>query len=76
MPRIKQATSRKKASAENGNQNQASVTVLTPAAATGRDEEVRRRAYELYEARGRQDGAAEEDWFRAEQEVLNGRRSA
>jgi hypothetical protein len=31
---------------------------------------IRRRAYELYEKRGRQDGHAEEDWQRAEAEVL------
>lgn len=31
---------------------------------------VRRRAYELYEERGREDGHAEEDWMRAEAEVL------
>ena len=30
---------------------------------------VRRRAYELYEARGRQDGFHEEDWHRAEREL-------
>ena len=37
------------------------------------EEEIRRRAYELYELRGREDGFAEEDWSRAEREVL-GRR--
>ena len=37
------------------------------------EEEIRRRAYELYELRGREDGFAEEDWARAEREVL-GRR--
>jgi hypothetical protein len=31
---------------------------------------VRRRAYELYEARGRKEGFHEEDWRRAETEVL------
>jgi hypothetical protein len=31
---------------------------------------IRRRAYELYERRGRIDGHAEEDWLRAEAEVL------
>ena len=29
------------------------------------------RAYELYEARGRVDGYAEEDWLQAENEILN-----
>jgi len=36
-------------------------------------EQVRCRAYELYELRGRVDGFAEEDWRQAEQEVLAGR---
>jgi hypothetical protein len=33
------------------------------------DENVRARAYELYEVRGRIDGHAEEDWLQAEGEV-------
>jgi hypothetical protein len=40
------------------------------AAITTPDEEnVRARAYELYEVRGRMDGHAEEDWLQAESEV-------
>jgi len=40
------------------------------AAFTTHDEEnVRARAYELYEVRGRIDGHAEEDWLQAEKEV-------
>lgn len=31
---------------------------------------VRRRAYEFYEERGRDDGHAQEDWMRAEAEVV------
>lgn len=31
---------------------------------------IRARAYELYEERGRQDGYDQEDWFRAEVEVV------
>lgn len=31
---------------------------------------IRRRAYELYEKRGCEDGHAEEDWLHAEAEVL------
>ena len=31
---------------------------------------VRRRAYELYEQRGREDGHAQEDWMRAEAEIV------
>jgi hypothetical protein len=32
---------------------------------------VRKRAYELYMERGMEDGHAEEDWLRAEEEVLS-----
>ena len=34
------------------------------------EESIRLRAYELYLERGRTDGSAEEDWLRAENEVL------
>ena len=37
----------------------------------GFEEEIRRRAYELYEERGRQDGLHQEDWERAQTEVLS-----
>ena len=33
------------------------------------EEVIRQRAYELYESRGRQDGAHETDWFTAEAEL-------
>ncbi len=33
------------------------------------EEQIRQRAYELYEERGREDGRDQEDWFRAEGEV-------
>ncbi len=33
------------------------------------EEEIRRRAFELYEQRGRQDGHDMDDWLRAEAEV-------
>ena len=32
-------------------------------------EEIRRRAYELYESRGREDGHDVDDWLRADAEV-------
>jgi len=34
-------------------------------------DQIRERAYELYEGRGRGPGQDEQDWFRAEREVLN-----
>lgn len=33
------------------------------------EEQIRQRAYELYENRGREDGHDLDDWFRAEQEI-------
>lgn len=33
------------------------------------EEQIRQRAYELYEQRGRYDGFAEKDWLQAEVEV-------
>jgi len=38
-------------------------------------EEIRRRAHELYEDRGREPGYAEQDWLRAEAEILARRRA-
>jgi hypothetical protein len=34
------------------------------------EDQIRQRAYYLYEARGRGDGLALEDWLRAEEEIL------
>lgn len=33
------------------------------------EEQIRKRAYELFEARGREEGRELEDWLRAEQEI-------
>lgn len=33
--------------------------------------DIRRRAYELYEERGREDGHDLDDWLRAEEEITN-----
>jgi len=38
-------------------------------------EEIRRRAHDLYEERGREPGYAEQDWLRAEAEILARRRA-
>jgi Protein of unknown function (DUF2934) len=35
---------------------------------------IRERAYELYEGRGREPGRDEQDWLRAEQEILKKKR--
>lgn len=39
-------------------------------------EQIRRRAYELYEQRGRHDGFHEQDWFQAESEILSRSRAS
>ena len=45
------------------------LTKRDAASTTPDEENVRARAYELYEVRGRIDGHAEEDWLQAEGEV-------
>jgi hypothetical protein len=34
-------------------------------------DQIRERAYQLYERRGRQDGRDQQDWLTAEQQILN-----
>jgi len=40
------------------------------------EEEIRRRAYELFEARGGEDGHELEDWLRAEEEIRGSKTDA
>ncbi len=40
------------------------------------EEDIRKRAYELFEARGREDGHEREDWLRAEEEIRSTRTNA
>ena len=49
----------------------AKAVATNPAPAAGADlhEQIRRRAYELYEQRGRHNGFAVQDWLQAEAEV-------
>jgi DUF2934 family protein len=46
-----------------------SIRLRTPPEASEREEQIRRRAYELYEQRGRIDGYALDDWLQAEAET-------
>jgi hypothetical protein len=46
---------------------------LTPDAVPSASK-IRERAYELYESRGRETGQDEQDWLRAEQELLQPKR--
>ena len=41
-----------------------------PNAITPSHDQIRQRAYELYELRGRQDGSSEQDWLEAERQML------
>jgi len=43
-----------------------------PAANTARDEDIRRRAYEIYLERGEQPGRELDDWLQAERELEGG----
>ncbi|HYT07521.1 MAG TPA: DUF2934 domain-containing protein [Rugosimonospora sp.] len=45
------------------------VSTFGRTAAEDSEEQIRRRAYELYEARGRGDGHDLEDWLEAEAEI-------
>jgi len=40
------------------------------------EEQIRCRAYELYEARGREDGRDLDDWLQAEGEILGSKKTA
>ncbi len=47
------------------------VTTLDP---TRLEDDIRRRAYELYEARGREDGHELDDWLQAKTEITHTKR--
>ncbi len=59
-----------KTTSPNGSQTATAVTASAqPINITDLQEQIRRRAYELYEQRGRQHGFDAEDWFQAESEM-------
>jgi hypothetical protein len=45
------------------------VTAINDPQGLQLEDQIRKRAYELYEQRGRQDGHDEEDWLRAKEEI-------
>jgi hypothetical protein len=51
------------------NQTKKPSTIGRTAAEETSEEQIRIRAYELYEARGREDGHDLEDWLEAEAEI-------
>ena len=50
------------------------ATVTSISAADSLRDQIRERAHQLFESRGNQDGNEQQDWLRAEQEILNKRR--
>jgi hypothetical protein len=74
----------------NANKQPKPQTVVVPKSSTGNvatitdtlssssqdrtQDRTKERAYELYESRGREHGQDEQDWFRAEQEILKRKR--
>ena len=66
MPGLKQAPARTRA--------RKSPSLAAPAVdPTVTDEEIARRAYALWESKGRPVGSQDEDWYRAKEELLAGR---
>ena len=47
---------------------------IPPNSITPSQDQIRQRAYELYELRGRQDGSSQQDWLEAERQMLAGRK--
>ncbi len=78
MPKAK--TAKKTQPITNGSPDTTSITPFEPPASSrsNLEERIRQRAYEFFLERGGLDGYAEEDWLRAEAEVLghSGRRTA
>ncbi len=58
---------------KSGKHSEPTRTIPDPAQL---EEQIRLRAYELYEARGREDGHEVEDWLQAEGEILGKQQKA
>lgn len=63
MPRTKKAVSAPKRNASPKTKTDASAVL------TNVDEQIRARAYEIYQERGGTDGLDKDDWLRAEAEI-------
>jgi hypothetical protein len=68
MPRATSVKSKKTYTSNGDNYAGSSVTVIS--APNSLEDEIRTRAYLLYEQEGRQEGHDEEYWLRAESEIL------
>ena len=72
MPRIAKKAISNVASIESGSKARPESEKISPAGSlngASLEERIRARAYELYQERGFQDGSAEQDWQRAEEEL-------
>ncbi len=67
---MSRATSLKSRKAYTNGDNDAETSVTVISAPKSLEDEIRIRAYLLYEQEGRQDGHDEEYWVRAESEIL------
>jgi hypothetical protein len=67
IPRDKNLQVRTEAAAKSAPAQELPASLLLT---EGELEQIRQRAYQLYEERGRLDGFAEEDWLQAEAEIL------
>jgi hypothetical protein len=68
MPRATYLKNRKAYTTNGDNDAESSVTVIS--APKSLEDEIRLRAYLLYEQEGRQEGHDEEYWLRAESEIM------
>jgi hypothetical protein len=68
MPRVTSVRSKKAYTTASDNYAGSSVAVIS--APNTLEDEIRTRAYLLYEQEGRQDGRDKEYWLRAESEIL------
>jgi len=71
MPRATSVRTKKASASDNGIHIEPSVTMIK--APLSLEDEIRIRAYLLYEKEGRQQGRDQEYWLRAESEVLERR---
>jgi len=73
MPKAKAAKKLQSMPSENNDSHATASVVAFESATTQKsnlEERVRQRAYELFQERGGKDGYAEQDWLRAEAEIL------
>jgi hypothetical protein len=74
VPKAPPGKTPRRTSPANGPQPEAAEDDTTTAAEAITEEAISRRAYELYENRGREDGRHEDDWQAAERELRERRR--